>query len=178
MIPTPFPPPPAKVHHVSFPFPFTRLGQEQNFLSKILPPNESGCRLWSGMSQDNAGMIRLNGKELRAHRVAYMYFHGEIPPLHQIHQTCGNKFCLTKEHLKLVPNPTKKERPPPKARGGQSKFTAEQIQEIRKQRSSGRTFASIALDFSCTPMTIYNICTGKTHTNIPFNPEHKPQEIL
>jgi hypothetical protein len=154
-----------KVHQVTYPFPFTNGGQEANFLSKILPPDENGCRVWAGMSQANAGLVHFGKKELRAHRVAYMYYLGPIPENHQVHQTCGNKFCLTKEHLIAVPNPTKKEKPPAKEK--QRKFDPETIRKIRKMRHESFTLAQIADCFNTTAPTVLNICKFKAYAHVP-----------
>lgn len=109
-----------------------------------------------------------------------MYYHQtEIPPDHQVLHTCGNKFCLTKEHLYLAPNPTKKERPPPKKVGARSDLTPDDIIDIRQRHNiDDETLASIALRYNKTVPTIWNIVKGITHKHVPFNPEHKPQEIL
>jgi len=165
-----------RVHQVSYPYPFTKQLQEVNFLSKILPPDENGCRIWAGMSQANAGLVHFGKKELRAHRVAYMYFIGPIPPEHQVHQTCGNKFCLTKEHLIAVPNPTKKEKPA-KPNGRPLKFSVESIQRMRRMRQEGFTYAQLAEVFNTSAMMVFNICKFKSYAHVPPEEGLEPKQL-
>ena len=172
-----FPSPQPKLIPVTFPFPFNKAGQEYNFLSKILPPDENSCRLWSGMSQANAGLVHFGKKELRAHRVAYMYFIGPIPPEHQVHQTCGNKLCLSPEHLIAVPNPTKKEKPPAKANSRPLKFSDDEIRRMRKLRHDGATFALIAEAFNTSAMMVHNICKFKAYTHVPAEENLQPKQL-
>lgn len=164
-----------KVITVTFPYPFTKHGQEQNFLSKILPPDDNGCRIWAGMTQANAGLVHFGKKELRAHRVAYMYYIGPIPPDHQVHQTCGNKYCLTKEHLVAVPNPIKKEKPPAKTRA--LKYSDDQIRSIRRFRSEGMTYHQLAEMFNTSDMMVYNICKFKAYKHVKPEEDQQPQQI-
>jgi len=170
-MPTPLPSP----RLVTLPYPFTKLGQEERFLSRHSPPTPSGCRLWTGARDENAGILSIENKTRRAHRVAYEYHYGPIPPDHQILQTCKNPLCLTKEHLYLSPNPVRKTPLPTKQRA--LKFTPDQILRIRRDRIAGSTLQTIADRFFTTPATILNICRGKIYSHVPFESSTIPQQL-
>ena len=71
------------------------------FTSKFIPVPESGCWLWAGASDlDGYGFIkRKDGKQLRAHRVAYEHFNGEIPEGYYVLHKCDVPCCVNPNHL-------------------------------------------------------------------------------
>ena len=160
------------------PFPFTSFNQPERFLSRILPKDaETGCEIWAGMTEGNAGVLTLGHKSKRAHRVAYEFHHGPIPPEHQVLQTCKNPLCCAKEHLYASPNPTKKPKPPPKPIGKPGKYSDDQIRTIRKFRSEGMTYHQLAEMFNTSDMMIYNICKFKAYKHVKPEENQQPQEL-
>lgn len=62
-----------------------------------------GCWLWSGScDRGGYGQITVNGKHLRAHRVAYEAFVGPIPDGLQLDHLCRVRACVNPEHLEPV----------------------------------------------------------------------------
>jgi hypothetical protein len=63
----------------------------------------SGCHLWTGAAHElGYGRIRINGKTLPAHRVAYELKKGEIPKGYHLDHLCLTPQCINPEHLEAV----------------------------------------------------------------------------
>lgn len=63
-----------------------------------------GCWVWKGAKweETNYGQMRIGGKLIRAHRVSYLLFKGEIPAGTEIDHLCRNKLCVNPDHLEAV----------------------------------------------------------------------------
>lgn len=75
---------------------------EDRFFDKVSPEPNSGCHLWSGTATSGRyGSISVDGKAVRAHRVAWEMEKGPIPEgLHVLHK-CDVTFCVNPDHLFL-----------------------------------------------------------------------------
>jgi hypothetical protein len=75
----------------------------ERFHDKWMPVTESGCHLWVGaVNEKGYGLFSLNGRRVRAHRVAYEKTKGPIPPEKQIDHLCRVPCCVNPNHLELV----------------------------------------------------------------------------
>ena len=71
--------------------------------STIVAPN--GCWIWFGATKpDGYGVMNVNGKHARAHRVSYEAFVGPIPAGLVIDHLCCQKNCVNWRHLEPVTN--------------------------------------------------------------------------
>lgn len=76
----------------------TDLGRR--FLAKLAAPNERGCRLWIGARTGKGyGVIRFKGRNLLAHRVAYLLFIGPLTSAMHLHHKCEAPACAELGHL-------------------------------------------------------------------------------
>lgn len=73
------------------------------FWSQVARGNSSSC--WPWLSRNNAygyGVATWEGKQIQAHRVAYMLERGPIPKGLVLHHTCENRQCCNPAHLLLT----------------------------------------------------------------------------
>lgn len=73
------------------------------FMEKVTK-DDSGCWEWAGhRNADGYGIFWL-GRSVRAHRVAYRHFVGQIPDGLHLDHLCRNRACVNPQHLEIVTN--------------------------------------------------------------------------
>lgn len=64
---------------------------------------EDGCIVFGGATNsDGYGMVRVNGRLTRAHRLVYEAIVGQIPDGLQLDHLCRNRICCNPRHLEPV----------------------------------------------------------------------------
>lgn len=137
----------------------------------------SGCWNWIGSkNRDGYGQIRVersgfNGY-FRAHRVSWIYHHGEIPDGLCVLHRCDNPGCVNPEHLFLGTQAdnmrdrnAKGRLPHEKLRGssnGRALLNEADVAEIRRLSADGARQADIARRFGIAKATVYCILRGLT----------------
>ena len=66
------------------------------------PEPNSGCWLWLGKVGRGYGHIKVSGRLLPAHRVAFQEFNGQIPDGLEIDHLCRVRCCVNPQHLEAV----------------------------------------------------------------------------
>jgi len=74
---------------------------EVRFWSKV--EKTSKCWNWKAGTDGRYGLFKLNGKDEKAHRVAYLLEKGSIPEGLSLDHLCFNKLCVNPAHLEPVP---------------------------------------------------------------------------
>lgn len=64
------------------------------------PRSENMCWPWGGSTAKGYGQIKVGQKVMRAHRVAFEFAHGSIPPEQVVMHTCDNPLCCNPAHLR------------------------------------------------------------------------------
>ncbi|MRR49333.1 MAG: hypothetical protein EG825_00200 [Rhodocyclaceae bacterium] len=137
-------------------------------------PREVGCWNWTRITNGSGyGMLKVAGRMVYAHRLAYELSHGSVPDgLHVIH-SCDNPRCINPAHLSLGTRSQNMKEcsergrariPKPIKRGednGASKLQEVDIRSIRRLLSNGDTQQSIADRLGVTQRTISDIKLGK-----------------
>lgn len=73
----------------------------ERFNAAYLPVPESGCWLWEHATNGLYGVMRYNGRQEYAHRVAFALFRGPIPQGIIVCHKCDVPSCVNPEHLFL-----------------------------------------------------------------------------
>jgi hypothetical protein len=72
----------------------------KSFWSKTEKRIGSDCLWWTGAKKPTGyGRMSIQGKNLQAHRIAYLIQHGSIPSGMHILHSCDNPSCVNHEHL-------------------------------------------------------------------------------
>src|SRR5258707_32147 len=75
------------------------------FSRLYIPEPNSGCWLWLGaLNAAGYGRFAFNGKNSRAHRVAYQLMKGAIPRGRHLDHLCRMPCCVNPDHLEPVTN--------------------------------------------------------------------------
>ena len=72
----------------------------RRFLARV--QYQEDCIIWVGARAKGYGELRLGGKYMGAHRLAYEATYGTIPPGLEIDHLCRNKACVNPKHLEAV----------------------------------------------------------------------------
>ncbi|MFF1299981.1 MULTISPECIES: HNH endonuclease signature motif containing protein [unclassified Streptomyces] len=87
--------------------PFNDMDMAFRFYPDVEPPNEDGCKLWTGRTFNGRYGLFVIGKHgVVAHRVAYQYEVGPIPDGLDIDHVyawgCRSTLCVNTDHLEAV----------------------------------------------------------------------------
>jgi hypothetical protein len=64
--------------------------------------DDRGCWVWTGVTENGYGRIRVNGRNVLTHRAAYEMFIGPIPEGLDLDHLCRNRSCANPFHLEPV----------------------------------------------------------------------------
>jgi hypothetical protein len=141
--------------------------EEERFWSKV-EKQADGCWIWTGSVDSRGyGSAWVNKKVTRAHRAAWVFTHGALPPRVGHHGTCvchrcDVRSCVNPEHLFLgtqaenVRDSINKRRFP--ARGGEHNGRAKIGEaDVRAIRADRRRRAQIAEHYAIHPSTVSQI---------------------
>lgn len=148
--------------------------KEERFLTHV--DKTGDCWFWTaGKTPNGYGMFSMGKRSegsRHAHRVAYELWKGPIEDGKWVLHTCRNK-CVNPDHLVLgTPSTNNKD---DKARDNtlmigeknpSSKYTEEQIRNIRERYESGETQTSISLSTGIRQGHISDICLRKIWNHI------------
>lgn len=135
--------------------------------SKTLPLS-CGCHLWVGTAFDSGyGLLRVEGKNKRAHRLAYELAHGvELDSSQLVCHHCDNPACVNPDHLFLGSSLDNTRDCMAKGRyrnrwGAVQPIDASKVEQVRQALLAGERGKDVAARFGISRSLVSRINTGK-----------------
>lgn len=127
-----------------------------------------GCWEWTGhRDPDGYGRVGLGYFPKLTHRLSYELFVGPIPEAKAVMHRCDNPPCFNPGHLRLgtaIDNNREKTERDRDAKGeqhGMVRYSADQIEEIKRRLELGEGQTEIANAMGVNRATVHKIATGK-----------------
>lgn len=161
------------------------------FQKKIDEPGDDiSCHEWIGSrNANNYGLVRVDGKQRLAHRIAWEIANGPIPDGLVVRHNCDNPPCVKTEpdakwpngHLVLgTKGDNNRDRAERKGytRGAQhwaAKVSESDVMRMRDLRAGGMTYRQVAARMGLSYTATHSILTGQTwrHLEAPATPLQK-----
>jgi hypothetical protein len=139
--------------------------------------NNQGCWAWSGAIVDGYGVLWELGasrQQLRAHRVSWAIYRGEVPEGMCVLHRCDNRQCTRPDHLFIGTVGDNNRDTIAKGRhvssrgekNGASKLTADDVEKMKTLRAQGLGYAVIARRFGVVTMTCWRAVNQKSWSHI------------
>ena len=135
----------------------------------------NGCWVWNwAVQRKGYASVWVDGRGVKAHRVAYELANGPIPEGMVIRHTCGNPSCVNAEHLR-VGTPAENARDMVNdGNQGNQKLTQDDAAEIRRLFAAGGiSQREIARQYGVKPATIGAIIANETFPDPDYTPPPK-----
>lgn len=145
---------------------FKRLGLNtkltvQNKIKINSKTTNNGCVEWTGCTDAKGyGVLGVNKKNIKAHRISYEMTNGKIPDGLVIRHKCDNKKCINPNHLETGTNSENINDRELRGRGakyekhGMSKLTNSDVLAIRRLLLDGKLHKDISEEFKISMTTI------------------------
>jgi len=127
---------------------------------------DSGCWLYKNSTYGAYSKMRWSGVWYSAHRASYEIFKDRITNGLWVCHSCDTPKCVNPEHLFLgsAKDNMRDARKKKRTRAGEdnhlSRFTDEQIEQMRLLKNEGFTYDRLQKIFNCSMAHIYNVVKG------------------
>lgn len=146
---------------------------EERFWGKVNIGSQSECWPWTAGEIEGYGSFGYRGRNWLAHRVAWTWSKGEIPPGLCVCHHCDNRCCVNPGHLFLGTRAdnqrdmVRKGRAASGESNAQAKLTEPDVIAIRALRKDGMLQYEIAERFGISRANVGYIVRRKTWTQVP-----------
>lgn len=137
---------------------------EDRFWERVDKRTPDECWEWQGNKTPRGyGTIGDRDDSLYAHRLSYIFAHGEIPDGLYILHSCDNPGCVNPAHLRTgtqqdnINDALERGRIPKGEKSTSAKLTQEQAEQIRKLNQEGVSYKRLSKMFSITKSNIAHI---------------------
>lgn len=131
------------------------------------------CWEWIGGKSDGYGTIRIQGKARKSHRMAFLIAHGAIQDGLFVCHKCDNPGCVNPDHLFEATHQVNMKDCSTKGRMhlgekcANSKLTAGEVVEIRRESKAGATQRDLGKKYGVSQVTIFKIVNRRTWPHVP-----------
>jgi len=144
------------------------------FWNHVDKSNTDGCWPWQlAVGECGYGNVNINGWYTRAHRVAYAFANGGIPPGKVVRHTCDNPPCCNPAHLFTGTQATNMQDAVSKGRTaigvehGLARLNDQKVAEIRaKYRPYVHSMRLLGEEYGVAEGTIKAVISGKTWRHV------------
>lgn len=143
------------------------------FWPKVGPPNGRGCRLWTaGASGDGYGAFKVEGRQVGAHRQAWILTFGPVPDDIKVLHHCDTPLCCEPPHLFLgthadnMRDMTLKLRGPNGEHNPKAKLTEDDVRAIRLRWSEGEGQTALAAEYGVKVVAVWRLINGWTWKHV------------
>ena len=158
------------------PYPATPV--RTRFARKYIPEPNSGCWLWTdALDRDGYGRLQIDGKAVKAHRLAYELHCGPVPSGKMVCHKCDTPCCVNPDHLYAGDNQANMDdmvrrgrsvvmiNPNPGSQNGRAVLNEAQIHQVF-HLSRKMSIRAVARHFGVTPTTIKRILTKERWAHV------------
>lgn len=138
------------------------LSTEERFWKYVLKTKT--CWLWQSAIVRGYGILRVGGKNVRAHRISYELHDGPIPEGMMVLHTCDNRRCVNPQHLYVGTHQENMQDRSDHDRCSRASavITQEQADKIYIDRRPSRT---VAKEYGISKSTVNRILRGETYAH-------------
>ena len=135
----------------------------------------NGCWVWNwAVQRKGYASVWIDGRGVKAHRVAYELANGPIPEGMVIRHTCGNPSCVNAEHLRVGTRAENARDMVNDGNQGNQKFLPSDAAEIRRLFAAGGiSRREIARQYGVEPAGIGSIIANETFPDPDYTPPPK-----
>jgi hypothetical protein len=130
--------------------------KDQDRIYENILEDDNGCWIWQlGFDNHGYGMSRVNGKQDKAHRIAYKVFVEDVPAGKSVLHMCDVRACVNPEHLYCGTHADNMRDAKERNRlgGSRKKLTAEQKMQLQELRGTASK-KELAETFGVSQQTI------------------------